>query len=318
MSTLSIRLLSTGFVAACLAVAAAPASACTLWAAAGPQASGGGTLLAKNRDWRHGQRQALEYRFPRHGIPYFGLYAVDGQARGIKAGVNRDGLSAVTASASSIPNALRASQPGKQGVLRRILSHYASVDDLAAHASQVFSRSRAMFLLVSDRSKMLVAEIGLQGQYSYKVLDKGQTAHTNYYLDPALADFNIKVGRSSAARYARVTQLLGQSVGPYTLDAFSVISGDHHGGPDDSLWRTGKREATLASWIIDSPASGPQTLRVVIDNPGAAKTTRRFILDAVFWDRAGSDHHAVRPSGGTERPAIGPGARRGRPTPGES
>ena len=272
--------------AACLAAAMAmPAGACTLWASAGPQDSDGGTLLSKNRDWKPGQHQALEYRYPSYGIPYFGLFAVDGRARGIKSGVNRQGLSAVTASASSIPGHLRASQPGKHGILGRILAHYGSVDELAAHASEIFPQSRAMFLMVSDRHKILVAEIGLQGRYAYKVLDRGVTAHTNYYLDSKLADFNVKIGHSSATRYRRVGELLADAPRPYTLARYAAISRDHHDGPDDSLWRTGRKEATLSSWIIDSPAQGPQTLRVVLDNPGMPEAVRTWTLDDAFWAR---------------------------------
>lgn len=272
--------------AACLAAAmATPAAACTLWASAGAQDAGGGTLLSKNRDWAPGQHQVLEYRHPSGGIPYFGLYATDGRARGIKSGVNRQGLSAVTASASSIPSRLRASQPGKHGVLSRILAHYGSVDELAAHADEIFAQSRAMFLMVSDRHKILVAEIGLRGRYAYKVLERGTTAHTNYYLDRALADFNIKIGRSSAARYRRVSELLGDAPRPYTIERYAAISRDRHDGPDDSLWRTGGKEATLSSWIIESPAQGPQTLRVVLDNPGVPETVQTFTLDAAFWAR---------------------------------
>lgn len=265
--------------------AAASASACTLWAAAGPLVSGGGTLLSKNRDWLPGQTQVLKYDVPRHGIPYFGLYAVDGRAPGIKSGINQKGLSAVTASASSIPHRLRASQPGKHGVLSHILSRYASVDEMAAHASSLFPHARAMFLMVSDRDKILVAEIGLNGRYAYKVLDRGVTAHTNYYLDKTLADLDIKVGRSSATRYTRVNELLERSAKPYDMARFTAISRDHHDGPNNSLWRDG-REATLSSWIISSPPQGPQTLRVVLDNPGVPETIQTFTLDDAFWAKA--------------------------------
>lgn len=265
---------------------AGPVSACTLWAAAGPQAAGGGTLLSKNRDWLPGQRQVLKFHVARQGIPYFGLYAVDGRAPGLKSGVNERGLSVVSASASSIPRRLRASQPGKHGILGRVLSHYASVDELAARAPALFPGARAMFLMASDRHKILVAEIGLDGRYAYKVLDRGATAHTNHYLDKALADLDIKVGRSSATRYARVTDLLARSAGPFDMARFAAISRDRHDGPDDSLWRDG-REATLSSWIISSPVDGPQVLRVVLDNPGVAETTQTFTLDRAFWSRAG-------------------------------
>ena len=273
---------------ACVATAialATPAQACTLWAAAGPSTADGGTLLSKNRDWTPGQTQVLQYRSPRNGIPYFGLYAVDGSARGLKQGVNAEGLSVVTASASSIPRRLRVSQVGKHGVVGEMLERYATVDEVAAHASSIFAQARPMFFMVSDRHKILVAEVGLDGRYAYQVLDHGTTAHTNHFLQDSLADMNLKVGRSSSTRYARITRLLGDSAGPYDAAQFATISRDRHDGPDDSLWRNG-REATLSSWIIDSPTQGPQVLHVVLDNPGVPETTQTFVLDRAFWAQA--------------------------------
>lgn len=275
-------------LAALLSLAsAAPAAACTLWAAAGPDAAGGGTLLSKNRDWLPDQQQTMQFRVPHHGIPYFGLFAEGGRDSGIKAGVNARGLSIVSASASSLPRALRARQPGKHGILGRILAHYVSVADLAAHADAVFSGARAEFVMVSDRHQVLLAEIGLDGRYAVRTIDRGSLAHTNYFQQPSLADFNVKVGRSSAARAARIKELLVQGARPYTLPEFVAMSRDHDGGPDDSLWRTG-HEQTVASWIIDSPAQGPQTLRVVLDNPGQPETVQTYRLDPAFWAQAGS------------------------------
>ena len=72
--------------------------ACTLWGAAGDDAAGG-TLMAKNRDWKPDHRQLLKAVRPQAGHAYFGLYAEGNDAQGLKAGVNDQGLSVIVASA---------------------------------------------------------------------------------------------------------------------------------------------------------------------------------------------------------------------------
>ncbi len=74
--------------------------ACTLWGAAGSDASGG-TIISKNRDWAPDHTQVLKLRRSTKGYSHFGLYAVGGTEPGIKAGVNEKGLTVITASASS-------------------------------------------------------------------------------------------------------------------------------------------------------------------------------------------------------------------------
>ena len=280
-STLSLAL--TLVLAPILALAPAPLAACTLWAAVGPAADGG-TLVAKNRDWRPDHKQMLELVRPRYGLAYFGLFAVGSDEPGLKGGVNEKGLAIISAS-TNIPKRLRADQSGKHGVMRQILQYYASVADLAADAGKVFSQARDSFFLVSDRKQVLVVEVGLDGHFSAHPVDAGTTAHTNHFLDPQLAAlYNEKIGASSATRLARINELLAQGQPPFTLDQFAAMSRDRHDGPDDSLWRNGK-EWTLASWILESRAAGPQSLRVVIANPGEAERTQTFTLDQAFWKR---------------------------------
>jgi hypothetical protein len=257
-------------------------SACTLWAAVGPQA-GQGTLLSKNRDWRPDHRQVLAVVRPAAGFAYLGLYAEGNADPGLKSGVNERGLSVVVAS-SNIPRAARAHQPGKHGILARILSGYGDVDALAADAGKVFGQARANFYLVADRQRVLVAEVGLDGAYHLEVVAAGTTAHTNHYLDPGLAErFNARIGASSAARLARIRELLAGG-GPFSLERFAAISRDRHDGPDDSLWRDG-REHTLSSWIVAAPPAGAPRLRVLLANPGKPEVLREFILDEGFWKR---------------------------------
>ena len=53
----------------------ASVEACTLWAANGTFADGGGTLIVKNRDWKPDQHQDVKFVSPKQGYSYFGLYA---------------------------------------------------------------------------------------------------------------------------------------------------------------------------------------------------------------------------------------------------
>ena len=71
---------------------AVPVLACTLFAAVGPErVQGGGTLIAKNRDWRP---QPQELRLVTKGTyRYYGIFAGDeGKRKQLKGGVNEKGL----------------------------------------------------------------------------------------------------------------------------------------------------------------------------------------------------------------------------------
>ena len=266
-----------------LALISSRAVACTLWAVAGPEANGG-TLVSKNRDWKPDHTQKLKLVRSKRGFDYFGLYAEGNDEPGLKAGVNEKGLTIVSASVN-LPKKVLENQPGKRGVMSRIMESYASVDALSADADEVFSSARASYFVVADSKKMLVAEVGLEGKYSFRVLENGVTTHTNHYLDPELAKlYNNKVGLSCATRLARINELLANGSRPFSSAQFAEISRDQHDGPDNSLWRSGKSK-TMASWAMESPVNGAPRLRVVIANPDEAETTQEFLLDEVFWKR---------------------------------
>ena len=269
--------------ASILALISTQTIACTLWAVAGPDASSG-TLVSKNRDWKPDHTQKLKLVRSKRGFDYFGLYAEGNDDPGLKAGVNEKGLTIVSASVN-LPKKALENQPGKHGVMSRIMETYASVDALSADAEQVFSSARASYFVVVDSKKVLVAEVGLEGKYSVKILENGVATHTNHYLDPDLAAlYNSKVGQSSATRLARINELLTQGLRPFSSAQFSEISRDQHDSPDDSLWRSGKSR-TMASWIVESPASGAPKLRVVLANPDEAETVQEFVLNEAFWKR---------------------------------
>lgn len=256
--------------------------ACTLWGAAGADASGG-TIIAKNRDAEPDHVQSLKMRRTSGAHAYFGLYADGGREPGIKAGVNEKGLAVVTAAASSIPRSARDEQEEKRGVIRTLLSSCADCDEVLARKDEIFPVTRAQSVMIADRRKILVVEVGLGGRFALKTVEAGTVAQTNHYQQASLAEFNEKIGRSSPKRLERVSDLLRTSPRPLDTNRFAEISADRGDGADNSLWRTGKGSCTLASFIVETPPSGPSNLRVLIHNPGGQDETHRFVLDQRFW-----------------------------------
>ncbi len=265
--------------------AATPLRSCTLWGIAGDEADGG-TLISKNRDWKPDHTQVLKLRRNSTGYAYFGLYAEGNAEPGIKSGVNEKGLTVVTASASSVPKATRDHQPGKHGVLATLLARYASCDEIVAKQEAIFGTARTGFFLISDRRKILMVEVGMDGKFALRTVAQGRVVHTNHFLEKSLEEFNVKIGPSSATRLGRITELVAAATPPLTLAAIATMSKDRHDGPDNSLWRTGKSSRTMSSWIVATPAQGAPRLRVVLANPGQPEEVRVYLLDANFWRTA--------------------------------
>jgi hypothetical protein len=260
---------------------------CTLWGAAG-ETAGGGTLISKNRDWKPDHTQVLKMRRSTTGYAYFGLYAEGNNEPGLKSGVNEKGLTVVTASASSIPKEQQANQPGKRGALSTLLTKFATCDEIVAKQAEIFPMTRAAFFLIADARKLLVVEVGLNGKYALRTVERGPVVHTNYYLERSLAEFNVKIGRSSQTRFNRISELTASPAAEFTMDTFARISRDRNAGPDNSLWRTGngKNERTMSSWIVETPAQSAPRLRVLLANPGQPEETRTYVLDEKFWRTA--------------------------------
>lgn len=257
------------------------AVACTLWAAAGDDA-GGGTLVAKNRDWRPDHRQELRLVRSAEDFSYLGLFAVGGDEPGLKAGVNEEGLSVVSASVSSLSRGRIDESAGQRAVLRRLLASYADTGEVLDDAEALFSTARPDFVMIADRRRVLMVEVGLDGLYAIEATEQGAVTHTNHYLRPELAALQDRIPRSSAIRLRRVQELLSKGGRPLDLDGFTAISRDRNDGPDDSLWRSG-RTRTLASWILRTPSKGPPILRIVLADPDEPAIERRLTLDAGFW-----------------------------------
>ena len=178
-----------------------------------------------------------------------------------------------------------------------LLAGYASCDEVLANEDKLFSKRRPTFMMISDRKKILLLEVGLQGRYAVQVVESGTVAHANHYLEETMQEFNVKVGASSATRVGRIAELLRTAPKPYDLARFVEMSRDQHDGPNNSLWRTGTNGCTLSSWIVESPAQGAPRLRVLLANPGQPEQIRQFVLDDAFWKetrRIGLSSHHLR------------------------
>lgn len=236
---LRIRFGAAIFGAVCLLASAATAPACTLWAAAGERAAGGGAMIAKNRDWTP---EADEVRLAgfKNGRRFLGLFPVrDGKRPSAVAGISEKGLVFVTATAGSVPQAER--EKGGTGLAGKVLSEFDSVADVLENRA-IFSRAHPSIYLIADRRRIAWIEVAPGGRVGFRTTDSGSLCHTNHYLDDEFRASNPRIGRSSAGRLDRIQQLLDTGPLRLTPEDFIAFSRDIYAGPDDSIWR-GKREA---------------------------------------------------------------------------
>jgi len=242
-------------------------NACTLWAATGSSSAGGGTLIAKNRDWIPDHTQELKVVTPKKGHPFLGLYALGNDEPGCKAGANNAGLVIVSSAASSIPKAQRHKSETMTNLIPKLLSGCATVEEvLEKHA--LFEGPRN--LMVADRKRVAVIEIGPGGSYATRTIEQGTITHTNHYLYDQLVAANVKIGISSKTRLERIQQLLQDAAKPLSLPDFLAFSTDRNDGPTKSIFRTGDdtdHEKTLATWIAGIAPDGSVTLDVTLFNP---------------------------------------------------
>lgn len=262
-----------------------PAQACTLWAAAGDAVQEGGTLLVKNRDWAPDHQQQLRLVNPASGYRYVGLFA-DGKAPGLKAGINEQGLTVVSASVSSIPREERRKMPKRRAVMPQLLTTCSSVDEALARTDLFVG---PLFLLLADKTKIAYIESGPNGQYAIRTETHGALAHTNHYLAANMLEANRRIGASSSARYQRINSLLNTQ-GTFTPDDFIGFSRDQADGPERSIWRTGGKpggERTLATWMVRLPPTGEPLLYIRLANPGEEEVIRQYTLSAIFAGSAG-------------------------------
>lgn len=271
-----------GMLGAMLLCIPVPALACTLYAAQGTAVADGGTIAAKNRDWRP-QEQSLHLAEPRQpgGYRYYGLYGGPFERHQLRGGVNEAGLVAYSAAVSSVTKKQKAAaaeaHPPVQGTLRKVLERYATVEEAVQHP-ELFQGVR--FVMLADRSEVAWIEGGLNGEVRIERRQNGVLAHTNHYLSTDLAAQNEKYYESSHKRYDRVMELL-QAQKQYTLADFIRIGEDQTTGPVNSLWRTGDETShtqTVAQMVVWLRPDGDFTVyvkyRAAADAAGHEQTVR--------------------------------------------
>lgn len=262
---------------------AQPAAACTLWGAAGTAVDGGGTLIAKNRDWTPNHRQELFVLKPEQGYRALLLKAVGGTEPGVKAGVNEKGLVIVSATASQAVAAQRSADRQKKELMSHFLSTCADVDALLMKIDLL---RRPVFYLIGDRHQIALIEIAPGGHRSVRRQAAGTLHHTNHYcaFDPP-PEPKRKPGASSTQRYARIDELLKDPPAPFTMDDFIRFSTDVAAGPDNSIWRTGSgpsHKRTLATWLVSVPTSGSPQLYLKTADPGEPERVCRISVEAAL------------------------------------
>lgn len=232
------------------------AQACTLFGASGQWVEGGGTLIAKNRDWTP-QDQEMKLISPKDGYRYYGLFAGNGKSSSLKGGINERGFVVFTATVGTIVREERLKMPHyKGGVMNTLLKKCSSVDEaLAMH--EIFLSPQ--FLILADNTKVAYVEIGPDGTYAVREETNGYIYHTNHYVEDSMQWANFKKpGPSSQVRYNRIGELLAAQQHPYSLDDFIGFSNDRHDGLHNSIWREGSDTGTqtLAAMVIYLPPHG--------------------------------------------------------------
>jgi isopenicillin-N N-acyltransferase like protein len=263
--------------------------ACTLWGATGQAVAGGGTLIAKNRDWAPDQHHELHIVRPQNGYSSLVLVAVGGGEPGIKAGVNEKGLVIVSASASQIAIAERKKYKQKPNLMSRFLSECASVDEVL---NRIGLLRRPVFYMLGDARELAVVEVSPDGSRSTKRTASGTLQHTNHYCAIESPAIQSKPSRSSLQRLARIEEFLKWDTRPHQLEDFIRFSEDKGAGPDNSIWRTGSSPAkarTLATWLVAVRPSGSPQLHLKTADPGQPERTSRLaVTDALQMQSSGT------------------------------
>jgi hypothetical protein len=256
--------------------------ACTLWSAAGESVVGGGTLIAKNRDWVPNHQQRLELSSIHDpGYRYLGLVAYGNDSPGLKAGVNSEGLVVVSASP---PSYLEKDKSLKRvsGICRKLLADCNTVEEALSRHPWF---DKPQFLMLGDRNEIAIMEIGLDKMFRIKSTKSGVLSSTNHYIHPDLVNLNRdKPGVSSVKRLGTIQRFL-VSKEIFELDDFIQISTSTDAGLDNSLWRMGNKPSstrTLATWIVHQGHSGEALLYLKMANPGKEMKEYRFKLGDVF------------------------------------
>jgi hypothetical protein len=240
---------------------------------------GGGTLIAKNRDWAPDHRQELIVLRPTAGYRALALRATEGADPGIKAGVNEEGLVIVSATAGQVPAAERKKLRQRKAWMAHFLTTCASVEEVLKQAGRL---RRPVFYLVGDRRELALIEVAPDGRRSINRQTSGTLHHTNHYCFIDSPEVTRHPRASSTQRYARMGELLQNPDRPFVLEDFIRFSEDQTAGADNSIWRTGSgpaRKRTLATWIVSVPAAGSPRLYLKTADPGEPERVCRLSVE---------------------------------------
>lgn len=244
--------------------------ACTLYGATGSSfVEGGGTLVAKNRDFTPKHGQMVELVKPIKGVPYYGLFETkkDGTRGPLRAGLNEKGLYVANSAASNLPRELVQKSPqftlkGVHGSMAYLLANSQTVDE-ALKRTEAFKGPKN--LILADKTKLAIVEIYPDGTYAVEVKSAGYIYHTNHYVLGEGLKFNPGIKPSTFYRYARMGALLNTSNKPLTMSDFITFSEDRSFGLDNSIYREGSKPnstQTLAVFMAHLPLGGKPEIYV--------------------------------------------------------
>lgn len=280
-------------LAAFLLTPSIPAFACTLWSISGERVQGGGTLIAKNRDFTTDMPNHFEVITPQSGYRMFAMVATSAEGkRNLVGGVNEHGLAVVTATVGTIPKQERISRSraGKlQNPTRTILTRFRNLRELL-DSPETLRSLYPVFALVADFTGAVMIEASGGDYRTLPVPPKEPGVHTNHPLTQNFPDiWETQAATGSKVRLDRMRGLLDQSSGKLGLEAFTALSLDRDAGPDQSIFRTGSAPGkprtlgTLSAWL---PPAGAPVVFARLTNDGQGVEEKTFTLDAAFWSKA--------------------------------
>lgn len=282
-------------LALCLTVLALypPAFACTLWSLSGERVQGGGTLIAKNRDFTTDMPNHFEVITPERGYRMFAMVATSAEGkRNVVGGVNEHGLAVVTATVGTIPKdeRINRSRAGKlQNPTRTLLTRFRSLRELL-DSPETLRMLYPVFALVADSTGAAMIEASGGDYRILPVPAQEPGVHTNHPLTRDFPDiWETKAAKGSQVRLERMRGLLDRSPGKLGLAAFAALSLDRDCGPDQSIFRVGSAPGkprtlgTLAAWL---PPAGAPVVFARLTNDGQGVEEKTFTLDVPFWNTA--------------------------------
>jgi hypothetical protein len=259
-------------------------SACSMWAATGDRSKDSGSLVGQTWDVSQETSGELRLVIPEKGFRYLGLFPLKASAGDYAvAGINDQGLAVFATKADSAVSTKKLK--GSSNLVETILTSFVSVDTALAK-KDAFTKSRPLFLMLADCSKIAIVQIGSGGRLAVDITENGLSYHTNHYTHKDLLRENERNIDNSLLRQNRLKHLLFNHPQPFTVDDFISVAADRENGPDNSVWRTGrspKHERTLASWVALLPKNSPPEIYFKMLNPGSNELNYEIKLDKPFW-----------------------------------